>query len=83
MSKGTRIEYAIKLFISRAAFQEEESLYSLNKDGQQSGLAQFLPQVLPFNSHAFHCSAAQNISWPHQLGGTLKNVYFWGYRHYA
>ena len=45
-SKYDGLEYAIKFYVSRAAFEAEKSLYSERAAAQATGLAQFLPQVL-------------------------------------
>lgn len=42
---GTRLECAIKFFLTTAAFQEEASLYSKGSYSQSRTFAQFLPQV--------------------------------------
>jgi hypothetical protein len=39
------LEYAIKFFISRAAFNAELAMYDSRGDTQGSSLAQFLPKV--------------------------------------
>jgi hypothetical protein len=40
-----RLEYAIKFFVSREAFDVEHALYLQGTDPQASGLSQFLPEV--------------------------------------
>jgi hypothetical protein len=47
-SQHNGLEYAIKFFVSRAAFNAELSLYDHGGDTQGSGLAQFLPEVRLF-----------------------------------
>ena len=39
------LEYAIKFYVSRAAFDAESALYSQHTTAQVTELAQFLPQV--------------------------------------
>jgi hypothetical protein len=39
------IEYAIKFFVSRAAFDAELAMYDCRGGAQTSSLAQFLPKV--------------------------------------
>jgi hypothetical protein len=48
MAKGKHdgLEYAIKFFVSRAAFVVEKELYERGSGAYTDGLAQFLPQVL-------------------------------------
>ena len=50
------VEYAIKFYVSRAAFEAERGLYSQRTSQKATGLAQFLPQVF------------LDLSW---LGSTL------------
>ena len=42
---GTRMEYAIKFFLSKTAFHEEDELYRQGSGVQGGDLAQFLPKV--------------------------------------
>ena len=44
-SRVNGLEYAIKFFVSRAAFQAEHAMYRPGGNTQASGLAKFLPQV--------------------------------------
>jgi hypothetical protein len=44
-SKYDVLQYAIKFFISRAAYIAELALYDSRGDTQGSSLAQFLPKV--------------------------------------
>jgi hypothetical protein len=44
-SQHDGLEYAIKFFISRAAFIAELAMYGCRGDTQGSSLAQFLPKV--------------------------------------
>ena len=44
-SKRTGLEYAVKLFASRAAFDVESTMYASGSASGARGLAQFLPQV--------------------------------------
>ena len=44
-SRLNGLEYAIKFFVSRAAFNAEHAMYRAGSDTQASGLAKFLPQV--------------------------------------
>ena len=47
MARGQRDkrEYALKFFVSRAAFDAEAALYAQGRSSATGGLAQFLPQV--------------------------------------
>ena len=47
MARGKHdgVEYAIKFYVSRAAFEAESELYSQRTTSQVTGLAQFLPKV--------------------------------------
>ena len=45
--KNDGVEYAIKFYVSRAAFEAERGLYSQRTSTQATGLAQFLPKVWP------------------------------------
>ena len=47
MAKGSvdNIEYAIKLYVSRSAFEAESGLYRQRHDPKAKGLSQFLPWV--------------------------------------
>jgi hypothetical protein len=47
MAKCTHdnMEYAIKFFVSRAAFDVELALYDRSGDSKECSLAQFLPKV--------------------------------------
>ena len=44
-SKYDAMEYAIKFYVSHAAFKAESALYSQRTTAQVTELAQFLPQV--------------------------------------
>jgi hypothetical protein len=44
-SQRDGLEYAIKFFVSRAAFETELEMYGKGGATQASHLAQFLPQV--------------------------------------
>ena len=44
-SKYDAVEYAIKFYVSRAAFEAESGLYSQRAAAQVTGLSQFLPRV--------------------------------------
>jgi hypothetical protein len=44
-SKYDNLEYAIKFFVSRDAFEAELAMYDCGGGNQASGLAQFLPKV--------------------------------------
>lgn len=47
-SRHSRVEYAIKWFVSRAAFESERALYDKRSGSDASVLAQFLPKVTLF-----------------------------------
>ena len=53
-SKYDGLEYAIKFYVSRAAFEAESGLYSERAASQVTGLARFLPQVLHTRRAATH-----------------------------
>lgn len=60
-SKNSGLEYAIKFFISCAAFVAEEGMYRKGSGAQvKSCLSQFLPQVCSFycSQKRFHCPFA-------------------------
>jgi hypothetical protein len=44
-SQYDNMEYAIKFFVSRAAFDAEMAMYDCRGGAQTSSLAQFLPKV--------------------------------------
>jgi hypothetical protein len=44
-SRLNGLEYAIKFYLSKAAFDAESGLYSQREGAQNVGLAQFLPEV--------------------------------------
>ena len=52
MARGRHdgVEYAIKFYVSRAAFEAERGLYSQRASRNATGLAQFLPQVFQYLS---------------------------------
>ena len=52
MARGRHdgVEYAIKFYVSRAAFEAEKGLYSQRTSRNATGLAQFLPQVFQYLS---------------------------------
>ena len=54
MAKGSvdNIEYAIKLYVSRSAFEAESGLYRQRHDPKAKGLSQFLPWVRFFITDA-------------------------------
>lgn len=43
--KGTRMEYAIKFFLSIEAFYKEEQMYRSSAAGHSAAFARFLPKV--------------------------------------
>lgn len=45
-SQQTRMDYAIKFYVSQSAFQEECSMYQPTDEREENELIQFLPQVL-------------------------------------
>ena len=47
MARGRHggVEYAIKFYVSRAAFEAERGLYSQRASNNKTNLAQILPQV--------------------------------------
>lgn len=49
--KGTRSEYAIKFFLSTAAFKEEASLYDQDSATAGGSFSRFLPKVTPIDHH--------------------------------
>ena len=57
MAKGSvdNIEYAIKLYVSRSAFEAESGLYRQRHDPKAKGLSQFLPWVRT-------CSVARRLT---------------------
>lgn len=64
MKMGTRIEYAIKFFLSQVAFNEEVALYTQGSGEDGGDLAQFLPRVcMNFNCGAdsAECSTASKL----------------------
>lgn len=61
VQKGTRLEYAIKFFVSDLAFIEERCLYSQYNSGHGEAFAKFLPKVL---CCTIHSSAIKLAIWP-------------------
>lgn len=51
MARGVRdgLEYAIKFFVTRAAFGVEKAMYARGSGAQANELAQFLPQVWQYS----------------------------------
>lgn len=61
MSKTTRLEYAIKFFLSAAGFNEERGLYRQGSGITGGNFAQFLPKVCC--SPAFYCVQVRSPFW--------------------
>jgi hypothetical protein len=58
------LEYAIKFFISRAAFNAELPMYDSRGDTQGSSLAQFLPKVsFPSAFLENQCNISFSTEW--------------------
>jgi hypothetical protein len=67
------LEYAIKFFISRVAFNAELAMYDSRGDTQGSSLAQFLPKVC---SRQPSCTTSDTYHHAHRVvNGDANLVY--------
>ena len=57
ISSVNRLEYAIKFFLSRSAFEQERYLYS-----GSNPLGQFLPKVLQPQHNLLNCHVQQEVA---------------------
>ena len=54
-SKHKSLQYAIKFYLSQAAFQAEVALYGSSGSARSSTIAKFLPLVRPFRQLNLQC----------------------------
>ena len=54
-SKHNSLQYAIKFYLSQAAFQAEVALYGSSGSARSSTIAKFLPLVRPFRQLNLQC----------------------------
>jgi hypothetical protein len=71
-SKHDRLEYAIKFFVSRAAFDVEQAMYGQGSGAHSCGLAQFLPKVSSCTKLDCQCLRSMCSLFEHCSSGSLR-----------